>query len=109
MLTDAQYAYLKSQLGPEPSRQDLDVRYARLGTVRDVAVEVLRERRAALVADPLSLTINGVATVATVENVRAIERQIAELSAEPDPDHPGPTPGTPTLAIGQITRHHPTR
>ncbi|MGW3400106.1 hypothetical protein [Streptomyces zhihengii] len=54
----------------------------RLGSVEAVAVEVLRERRAALVADPLAVTIQEVATVNTAENVKAIERQIAGLTVE---------------------------
>ena len=77
-LTDAEYAYLRSELG-ETDRGDLDVRYMRLGSVEAVAVEVLRERRAALVADPLAITVQGVATVNTAENVKALERQIAAL------------------------------
>lgn len=51
MLTDIQYAYLRSELG-EADRDDLDARYERLGTVEAVAIEVLRERKAMLVSDP---------------------------------------------------------
>ncbi|WP_327407434.1 hypothetical protein OG194_25505 [Streptomyces sp. NBC_01288] len=80
-LTDAEYAYLRSELG-ETDRSDLDVRHMRLGSVEAVAVEVLRERRAALVVDPLAVTVQGVATVNTAENVKAIERQIAGLTVE---------------------------
>ncbi|MFE0642100.1 hypothetical protein ACFW2Y_10905 [Streptomyces sp. NPDC058877] len=77
-LTDAEYAYLRSELG-EAARADLDARYQRLGSPQAVAVEVLRERRAALVSDPLAVTVQGVATVNNAENVRALERQIAAL------------------------------
>ncbi|MFI8836331.1 hypothetical protein ACIGPN_35925 [Streptomyces afghaniensis] len=77
-LTDAEYAYLRSELG-EVDRGDLDVRHARLGSVGAVAVAVLRERKASLVADPLAVTVQGIATVNTEENVKAIERQIATL------------------------------
>ncbi|OKJ89140.1 MULTISPECIES: hypothetical protein [unclassified Streptomyces] len=77
-LTDAEYAYLRSELG-EAERTDLDTRYQRLGSVQAVAVEVLRERRAALVSDPLAVTVQGVATVNNAENVKAIERRIAAL------------------------------
>ncbi|MDQ8706731.1 hypothetical protein RCO28_30290 [Streptomyces sp. LHD-70] len=79
-LSDDDFAYLRSELG-EVNRQDLEARYARLHEVRDVALEVLRERRASLVADPLTVTVQGVATVNNAENVRALERQIAELGA----------------------------
>ncbi|WP_328436565.1 hypothetical protein OHA71_03780 [Streptomyces sp. NBC_00444] len=77
-LTDAEYAYLRSELG-ETDRTDLDTRLQRLGSLQAVAVEVLRERKAALVADPLAVTVQGVATVNNAENVKAIERQIAAL------------------------------
>ncbi|WP_192342147.1 hypothetical protein [Streptomyces sp. VITNK9] len=80
-LTDAKYAYLRSELG-EADRDDLDRRHQRLGSLQAVALEVLRERRAALVADPLAVTVQGVATVNSAENVRAIERQIAILHTE---------------------------
>lgn len=46
-LTDAEYAYLRSELG-EADRTDLESRYQRLGSVQAVAVEVLRERKEAL-------------------------------------------------------------
>lgn len=84
MLTDAEYAYLRSELG-EADRGELDARYIRLGSTEAVAVEVLRERKAALVADPLAVTVQGVATVNTSENVKAIERQIAALQIQNGP------------------------
>ncbi|MER6076975.1 hypothetical protein [Streptomyces sp. NPDC001833] len=77
-LTDIEYAYLRSELG-EANRADLDARYQRLGSLQTVAVEVLRERKAALVSDPLAVTIQGIATVNNAENVKALERQIASL------------------------------
>ncbi|MFF9403474.1 hypothetical protein [Streptomyces sp. NPDC014744] len=77
-LTDAEYAYLRSELG-EADRPDLDARYQRLGSLQAVAIEVLRKRRAALVSDPLAVTVQGVATVNNAENVKALERQIAAL------------------------------
>ncbi|MFI5685825.1 hypothetical protein [Streptomyces sp. NPDC051636] len=80
-LTDAEYLYLRSELG-EASRTDLDARYLRLGSLQAVAVEVLRERKAALVSDPLAVSVQGVATVNNAENVKAIERQIADLTRD---------------------------
>jgi hypothetical protein len=57
-LTDAEYAYLRSELG-DTDRADLDQRYERLGSVHAVALETLREGRAALVADPLAVSVQG--------------------------------------------------
>lgn len=83
-LTDAEYAYLRSELG-EADRADLAARYQRLGSLRAVAAEVLRERKAALVSDPLAVTVQGIATVNNAENVRALERQITALEdAKPE-------------------------
>ncbi|MGW2886436.1 hypothetical protein ACWDDN_13965 [Streptomyces griseoruber] len=77
-LSDAEYAYLRSELG-ETDRDDLDARYQRLGSLQAVAVEILRERKATLVSDPLAVTVQGIATVNNAENVKALERQIAAL------------------------------
>ncbi|MER5223826.1 hypothetical protein [Streptomyces flaveus] len=82
-LTDAEYAYLRSELG-DVDRANLDGRHQRLGSARAVAAEVLRERRAALVADPLAVSVQGIATVNNAENVRALERQITALQNEVD-------------------------
>jgi hypothetical protein len=79
-LTDDDYAYLRSELG-ETDRADLDARYQRLGLLHAVAVEVLRERKAALVSDPLAVTVQGIATVNNAENVKALERQITTLES----------------------------
>ncbi|MFI1563887.1 hypothetical protein ACH4ZX_12640 [Streptomyces sp. NPDC020490] len=77
-LTDAEYAYLRSELG-DTDRADIETRYQRLGSLQAVAIEVLRQRKAALVSDPLAVTVQGIATVNNAENVRALERQIAAL------------------------------
>ncbi|MEU1701185.1 hypothetical protein [Streptomyces pseudogriseolus] len=87
-LTDAEYAYLRSQLG-EADRTDLDTRYQRLDSLQAIAIEVLRERKAALVSDPLAVTVQGVATVNNAENVKAIERQIAEIETSARDATPG--------------------
>ncbi|MFJ2349612.1 hypothetical protein [Streptomyces antimycoticus] len=41
-----------------------------------MALEVLGERRAKLLADPLKVTVDGVVTMDLQENLRGIERQI---------------------------------
>ncbi|MEV0735470.1 hypothetical protein AB0I51_05770 [Streptomyces sp. NPDC050549] len=92
-LTDAEYAYLRSELG-EAERTDLDTRYQRLGSLQAVATEVLRERKAALISDPLAVTVQGVATVNNAENVKALERQIATIEGDgsAEVDHLAPVP-----------------
>ncbi|MGW0477526.1 hypothetical protein [Streptomyces coeruleorubidus] len=73
-LADSENAYLRSELG-EADRTDLGGRYLRHGRGR----QVLRERKTALAADPLAVTVQGVPTVNHAENAKAIERQIASI------------------------------
>ncbi|MET8957651.1 hypothetical protein ACWEO4_40970 [Streptomyces sp. NPDC004393] len=59
-MDSAVLAWLLARLGPTTDQNDLQTRYTRLGSARAVALEVLSERRAKLLADPLQLTVNGV-------------------------------------------------
>ncbi|MFD7980189.1 hypothetical protein [Streptomyces sp. NPDC059071] len=83
-------AWLISQLGTSTDLADLGTRYTRLGTARAVALEVLRERLATLIHDqPSTLAVTGVVSLSYAENIRAIERQIAQLESVPAaPDDP---------------------
>ncbi|MFF7469922.1 hypothetical protein [Streptomyces sp. NPDC008092] len=72
-------AWLLAQLGPTTDTADLDARYARLSSVRAVANEVLAERRAKLLADPLRMTVDGVVTIDQSNNLAGLERQITTL------------------------------
>lgn len=92
-------AWLLSILGTATDLNDLNNRYTRLGSARAVALEVLRQRHADLLANPASVGISGVISVTYTENIKALERLIDELeSGEPaapdDPTDPcGDTPG----------------
>ncbi|MBC9717844.1 hypothetical protein H9Y04_35465 [Streptomyces sp. TRM66268-LWL] len=99
-LTADDYAYLTSELGPVP-RSELEVRHGRLGSLTAVAIEVLRERRAMLIADPLTVTVQGVATVSNVENVRALERQLVSLEQA---EKITPPPPRPTFLVRRPAR-----
>ncbi|MFF7092830.1 hypothetical protein ACFY9A_10590 [Streptomyces rubradiris] len=55
--------------------------FARLAPGR--ALEVLGERRAKLLADPLKVTVDGVVTMDLQENPRGIERQIEQVRQAP--------------------------
>lgn len=90
-------AWLISQLGVDTDLPDLELRYTRLGSARAVALEVVRERLAALLAAPGTVSVSGVVSVNFSANIAAYERQITALEAgEPpapddptDPDHAG--------------------
>lgn len=103
-------AWLIAELGRSTDVVELEQRYARLTSARAVALEVLRERKAALVHDqPASVNVSSVVSVAYAENIKAIERQIATLEAgrplapdETDPDGDG-TAGDDSLRIITLT------
>ncbi|MFC9891434.1 hypothetical protein [Streptomyces pilosus] len=83
-------SWLLAELGTTTDLTDLQARYTRLGTARPVALEVLRERLAALRAQPATVSVSGVVNVGTSENIKAYERQIAALENgdPPAPDDP---------------------
>ncbi|MFE6126733.1 hypothetical protein ACFQ6Q_00450 [Streptomyces sp. NPDC056437] len=83
-------AWLKGELGPSTDLADLETRYLRLGTARAVALEVVRERLATLLASPGTVNVSGVVSVSFAANIQAYERQIARLEAgdPPAPDDP---------------------
>jgi hypothetical protein len=83
--------WLQAQLGPDTDPTDLSHRYERLHSARTVALEVLHERIAALIAEPLKVTVNGIATIDNSANVAALERRAAQLDTEPAPDDPPAT------------------
>lgn len=83
--------WLIQQLGTSADLVDLDTRLLRLGTARAVALEVLYERKADMIAKPLVLGVSNVVNVSYAGNIAALERQIAVLE---DPDSP-PAPGEP--------------
>ncbi|WP_093803887.1 hypothetical protein [Streptomyces sp. Wb2n-11] len=83
-------AWLLSQLGPDTDLTDLAARYARLATARAVAIEVVRERLAALLSSPGTVTVSGVVSINVSANIAAYERQVAALESgePPAPDDP---------------------
>ncbi|MFD5755312.1 hypothetical protein ACFWIZ_08695 [Streptomyces sp. NPDC127044] len=103
-------AWLLAQLGPTTDTSDLDARYARLTSARAVANEVLAERRAKLLAEPLQLTVNGVATFDQSNNLNGLERQIASMEDATAPDDPT-DPESLVIAPLQSAhrRYHPWR
>lgn len=92
-LTGRQRAWIRAEIGNSISDEDLDGRYARLESVRDVVIEALRQQRTALLESPLTASIDGVASVSNAENVKAIERRIAALvKLDDDPSDDPPVP-----------------
>ena len=88
-MDEFQRSWLLAQLGPDTDPADLERRFFRLRSVRTVALQVLGERRAKLLADPLKVTVDGVVTMDLQENLRGIERHIEQVRQAPAPDCPG--------------------
>ncbi|MFF8910507.1 hypothetical protein [Streptomyces olivaceoviridis] len=95
-------AWLLAELGTATDVTDLQTRYTRLGTARAVALEVLRERLAALRAQPATVSVPNAVSVGFAENIKAYERQIAALAAGDNPAPDDPTDGTGTGGIGLL-------
>ncbi|WP_329126033.1 hypothetical protein [Streptomyces sp. NBC_01353] len=100
-MTEAIRAWLLAQLGATTDLIDLEQRYARLGTARTVAIEVLYERIAKLRAQPASVNLSSVVSVSYSENIKAYERQIAALEAgqPPAPDDPAADPAAGDIGV----------
>ncbi|MFD3516342.1 hypothetical protein [Streptomyces sp. NPDC058657] len=101
-------AWLLDQLGKATDQNDLEDRYQREGNARAVALGVLRDRLATLLASPGSINVSGVVSLSNAANIAAYERQIAQLeSGQPpapdDPDLDGDGhPDTNTLSFMQL-------
>ncbi|MFJ7422750.1 hypothetical protein ACIQXD_29725 [Streptomyces uncialis] len=97
-------AWLRAQLGTTTPADDLAARYARLGTARAVAGEVLAERRAALLADPLRITVPGAVTLDHSANLSGLERQLAALDELSAPDDVTEGGAVPDLTVTRLVR-----
>lgn len=103
-MTEAVRAWLLAQLGASTDLADLEARYARLGSARAVAVEILQERLARLRTQPSTVNLSGVVSVSYRDNITAYERQIAALLAgdPPSPDDPVSDPAAGGLGVIQL-------
>ena len=102
-MTEDQWLWAKTQLGlSDDQRTDIGQRFARLGSLRAVALDVLGERRAAMLANPgfSSVTVPGAISVSQSlrDQVAAIERWMNELRSGPD---------DPSAPIGPDDDVHP--
>ncbi|MET7295417.1 MULTISPECIES: hypothetical protein [Streptomyces] len=103
-MDEFQRSWLLAQIGPDTDPADLERRFFRLRSVRAVALEVLGERRAKLLADPLKVTVDGVVTMDLQENLRGIERHIEVVRHVPAPEDEDEA--SETLAVARLV---PTR
>ncbi|MFD5899161.1 hypothetical protein [Streptomyces sp. NPDC060366] len=103
-MNDAVRAWLISQLGTGTDLADLTARYTRLRSARAVAIEVVRERLAALLASPGSVSVSGVVSVNFSANIAAYERQLTALESgePPAPDDPADEDDTDGGGLGVI-------
>lgn len=79
-LTEAGLAYLRSELGDEVDEDDLFDRYARLGDLRDVAMEVVRQRLSNVLSGSGSFNVPGVYAEDNTSVIRGLQAQIQRLA-----------------------------
>lgn len=84
-----------------PTDADLDAIYDRLGTVADVALEVLQGRYADLLAGPAKYSVEGDFSVDATANLKALAGVIDDLKST--------TGESPTLTVHSLTRADPWR
>ena len=80
-LSQTDLDWIRDYVGSSPSDDALADHFADLGDKVKVALRVLRRRVADMKANPANLTITGVLTVSTAENIKALAAQIDELEA----------------------------
>lgn len=104
-------AWLIGELGSDTDQVDLEFRYNRLGTARATALEILRQRRADLLASPTVVGVSGVVSINQTANLAALERQIATLESDFSPSAPDdpPTRGAETHLGVMHLRERPRR
>lgn len=90
-LSAIQLQWLQDELDGIATDEQLQTRYEDLGSVRGVALAVLRARRAELLSKPLKTSLSGVASVDWSANLKALELRIAAIAGlDDDPtDEPG--------------------
>ncbi len=72
-------AAIRDHVGTEPSDEDVQTAWERLGTVEAVAVSVLRRRLADMLARPLELAVDGDYRESFAKNVDALRAKVREL------------------------------
>lgn len=85
-LTAAELAVVRSHIGSTepPTNAELDQAWARLDTVEEVALEVIRGRLADMRARPVSLRVDGDFAESWAANLRSLEAQEKQLAAAVD-------------------------
>lgn len=74
---------------------DLDARMSRLGSPEAVSLEILRERRADMLSNPLSFQVQGDYSEDRAENLRALDVLIGQLER---------LVGAPSVSVSKLRR-----
>lgn len=74
-------AAIREHVGSTPTDVELETRWDRLGTVASVALSVLRERLADMLARPADLSVDGDYRESYQANLRILREQVATLEA----------------------------
>lgn len=95
-LAAADLAAIRSWVGSEPVEPILEAHFERLGSSDAVALAVLRERLADLLAEPTRFAVEGDASWSYDTNVKALQERVDQLAARVE----GPAGAT----VGRLSR-----
>lgn len=104
-LSRADLATIRSFVGSAPADDELVARYDRLGSPAAVALEVLRERLADVVANPLQWSADGDYSENRTGNIGPLQALIDAVAAVVAEETGEPVAGA--LAVSQLTRPDP--
>lgn len=101
-MTEDQLRALRNEIGDMEPPEDwqLEEAYDRLGSVDAVALEVLRKRLREFEADPAKMSLDGIYTHDSTENIKSLSAAVAALEARLALDPPGPAVLEEAYGIG---------
>lgn len=82
-LADSDFTVIRSWVGDDPTDDDLEERFERLGTVDLVIEETLRGQLSSMASasNPASLSLNDGTSVTYTENIRALRENLRRFEA----------------------------
>lgn len=102
--SDTQLAEIREWIGDDPDDSTVQALWTAYGTVNRVSLSVLRRRRAALLADPAKLSIDGETSEDWTANLNALDSDIAALEGGVVTDTVDPDAAAGFATVGQMVR-----
>jgi hypothetical protein len=97
-ISDGDLAEVRRWVGSKPGDAEIDERFRRLSSASAVALEILRQRLADMIADPLVYRVEGDASWSYEHNISHLCSQISQLEVASD------VPLTGGMTVGRLVR-----